>query len=362
MKKVFKVAILSILAFAMVACSKKDSTTVVFDAKEKFGCNVLNFYNWGEYIGEHVISNFEKAYNAKVNYSLFDSNEAMYTKLLGGNSYDIIIPSDYTIERMIKEDLLLKLDLTKIPNMSLIADEVKNLPYDPNNDYAIPYMWGSVGIVYNKEKIDPAKVEELGYNIFLDESLKDRAFLYDSERDSFMMAFKALGYSMNTENEEEIEAAYQWLLKVNDTINPAYVTDEVIDAMANGEKDIAVVYSGDAAYILSENEDMAYSMPKGGTNMWIDGMVIPKNAQCPDLAHEFLNYMLSYEAAKDNSLTVGYTSSNKQVVEELSGEGGQYFGNEAYLPRSNYELDEVFQYKELLKEKLAALWIKVKNK
>jgi spermidine/putrescine-binding protein len=177
-----------------------------------------------------------------------------------------------------------------------------------------------------------------------------------------MVAFKALGYSMNTESDEEIQAAYDWLKKVHDTVHPAYVTDEVIDAMAypnaNDAKDIAVVYSGDAAYILSINEDMAYFEPKEGTNIWSDGMVIPKNAGCPALANAFINYNLEYDAAYDNSITVGYTSSNLQVKNDIAA--GDYDGINAYLPRSGYDKDEVFRYNDVLVQKLSDLWNKVK--
>ena len=184
--------------------------------------------------------------------------------------------------------------------------------------------------------------------------------MYDSERDSFMMAFKALGYSMNTDNQDEIQEAYQWLLDMNNTMEPVYVTDEVIDGMINGTKDIAVVYSGDATTILEENPDMGFWMPNEGTNLWSDAMVIPANAANPKLAHEFINYVLTYEASLGNSEYVGYASSNQEVLDELSGEGGLFEENEAYLPRSGYEKDEVFVDNQVLKKELAELWIKVK--
>ena len=175
-----------------------------------------------------------------------------------------------------------------------------------------------------------------------------------------MVAFKALGYSMNTQNEDEIQAAYEWLLEQRKTMAPAYVADEVIDGMINGNKDMAVVYSGDAATILAENEDMRFFMPAEGTNLWSDAMVIPSNAENPKLAHEFINYILTYDASLDNSETVGYASSNQEVLDELSGEGGYFEGNEAYLPRDGYDKDEVFEDNQVLKERLTQLWIKVK--
>lgn len=324
------------------------------------GSNVVKVYNWGEYIGEDVIQNFEKEYDAKVIYEYFDSNEMMYTKLLAGDSYDVLVPSDYMIERLIKEDRLQPIDLEKIPNFENLVDSLKGLDYDPDNTYSVPYFWGNVGLVYNKNNVPKEEIEAKGYEILRDEKYKGRIYIYDSERDAFMTAFKALGYSMNTDNEDEINAAYEWLCDVNAKMEPAYVTDEVIDSMANGNKDIAVVYSGDAAYILQENEDMGFCMPNEGTNLWSDAMVIPKNAENPELAHKFINYILTYEASEDNSLTVGYASSNKDVLADLSAEGGEFYGNEAYLPREGYEKDEIFHDNEVLKKRLSELWIKVK--
>lgn len=344
MKKILVVLLIALLLLA--GCSKSSTT--------------LKVYNWGEYIGEDVIKNFEKQFNAKVIYDPFDSNEMMYTKVQTGESYDIIVPSDYMIERLINEDRLLKIDKSLIPNMSNLYEGVKNLPYDPNNDYSVPYFWGSVGIVYNHNNVPKEVVESQGFNVLKNTDYKEKIYMYDSERDSFMIAFKALGYSMNTENIDEINEAYEWLKELNDTMIPAYVTDDVIDGMANGLKDIAVVYSGDATYVLTENEDMSFFMPSEGTNIWSDSMVIPKNAQNPKLAHEFINYILSYEASKDNTATVGYASPNKEVLEEMSSEGGDYYGNEAYLPRFGYEKDEVFKHNEILKQQLTDLWIKVK--
>ena len=190
--------------------------------------------------------------------------------------------------------------------------------------------------------------------------IRDSLYIYDSERDSFMMAFKALGYSMNTSDPDEINAAYEWLLQMNDTMSPVYVTDEVIDGMMNGYKDLAVVYSGDATVILDENEDMSFYMPEQGTNIWCDAMVIPANAENPLLAHEFINYMLTYEAAFDNTETVGYTSPNAEVFEEMTSSEDLYAENAAYLPRSGYEKDEMFHDNQTLMRELSKLWIKVK--
>ena len=329
-------------------------------AVEKYGSNVLKLYLPGEYLGENVISDFEKQYGVRVIVENFDSNEMMYTKLMAGDRYDVIIPSDYMIERLMNEDFLQPLDKSMIPNMENMSDAVLGMSYDPDNTYSIPYFWGSVGLVYNHENVDPAVIESEGWEILRNTDYASHIYIYDSERDSFMMAFKALGYSMNTEDPNEINDAYEWLLQMNNTMSPVYVTDEVIDGMMNGYKDIAVVYSGDAAVVLDENEDMSFYMPSQGTNIWCDAMVIPQNAENPKLAHEFINYMLTYEAAFDNTETVGYTSPNAEVFEEMTSSEDLYADNAAYLPRSGYDKDEMFHDNQTLMRELSRLWIKVK--
>ena len=329
-------------------------------AVEKYGSNVLKLYLPGEYLGENVISDFEKQYGVRVIVENFDSNEMMYTKLMAGDRYDVIIPSDYMIERLMNEDFLQPLDKSMIPNMENMSDAVLGMSYDPDNTYSIPYFWGSVGLVYNHENVDPAVIESEGWEVLRNTDYAGHIYIYDSERDSFMMAFKALGYSMNTEDPNEINDAYEWLLQMNNTMSPVYVTDEVIDGMMNGYKDIAVVYSGDAAVVLDENEDMSFYMPSQGTNIWCDAMVIPQNAENPKLAHEFINYMLTYEAAFDNTETVGYTSPNAEVFEEMTTSEDLYADNAAYLPHSGYDKDEMFHDNQTLMRELSKLWIKVK--
>ena len=330
-----------------------------FDPVKEFGSDTLNVYNWGEYIDMQVIYDFEKEYNCHVNYSYFSSNEDMYIKQKA-NSYDVIIPSDYMIERLIKEGRLQPIDKSVVTNLDQLYEGVRNLPFDPDNTYSVPYLWQNVGIVYDKTRVDPAKVEEKGWDIFLDPEYEGHVYMYDSERDSFMVALKALGFSMNTENEEEIQAAFEWLRSMDKAVHPSYVTDEVIDSMANGEKWIALVYSGDAAYILSQNPNMAFCAPKQGTNLAVDCMVIPEDAKNPGLANLFINYIIDYDNSVRISAEVGYASVNARALEELSGPGGDYEGNEAYLPRTGYEADEMFHDNETLRKELSELWIKVK--
>ena len=195
---------------------------------------------------------------------------------------------------------------------------------------------------------------------FLDQKYKGDIYLYDSERDSFMMALKALGYSMNTSDESQIQEAYNWLVQCVQTMKPEIVTDEIIDNMAQGRKALGLIYSGDATYVINENENMGYYLPEGGTNQWSDAMVIPKNAKNPKLAHAFINYASDYDGAYDNSSYVGYTSANKKVMEDLYGKGGEFEGIDAYIPRTDNKNDEVFEYNEETKKEISNLWSKVK--
>ncbi|MCI9249968.1 MAG: extracellular solute-binding protein [Dorea sp.] len=325
-----------------------------------FEGQTLYVYNWGEYTGENFIPDFEEKTGAKVVLENFDSNEQMYIKVANGEAYDVLVPSDYMIERLISEDYLQKLDHSKLDCMDKLTDAVKNLSYDPGNEYSVPYFWGTVGIVYDKTKVDVEDLEREGYNIFLNEKYRGDIYLYDSERDTFMMALKALGYSMNSENEKELEEAYEWLVKCVQTMDPEIVMDEIIDNMAQGRKALGLVYSGDATYVISENENMGYFLPESGTNLWSDAMVIPKNAKNPELAHAFINFASDYAGAYDNSSYIGYTSANKEVMEDLYGEGGEYEGIDAYIPRDGNEMDEIFFYNEDTKKEISNLWSKVK--
>lgn len=328
---------------------------------QPYAGQTLHVYNWGEYTGENIISGFEELTGAKVIMDNFDSNEQMYIKVANGDAYDVLVPSDYMIQRMMQEKMLQKLEPeTRKECLGELVDAIKGLPYDPKNEYSIPYFWGTVGIVYDKRKVSEENLEKDGWDIFLDQKFKGDIYLYDSERDSFMMALKALGYSMNTTSQDELNAAYNWLIQCVQTMDPEIVTDEIIDNMAQARKALGVIYSGDAAYVMSENENMGFYMPKSGTNLWSDAMVIPKNAKNPKLANEFIRYITSYDAAMDNSSYVGYTSPNKEVMEELGGKGGDYDGINAYTPRAGYDKDEVFQYDETTRKIIADLWSRVK--
>lgn len=336
---------------------------VKFGGEEKerpFEGQTLYLYNWGEYTGENILRDFEEETGATVVQESFDSNEQMYIKVANQEPYDVLVPSDYMVQRLIDEDLLQKLDKSKLTCMDKLADAVKGLPYDPQNEYSVPYFWGTVGIVYDKTKVEIRDLEAEGFGIFLDEKYKGDVYLYDSERDAFMMALKDLGYSMNTTSEKEIQEVYDWLVQCVETMDAEIVTDEIIDNMAQGRKALGLIYSGDATYVMEENENMGYYMPDTGTNLWSDAMVIPKNAKNPELAHAFINYASDYDGAYDNSSYVGYTSANQEVMDDIYGEGGDYEGIEAYIPRIDNPNDEVFVYNEDTKKIMGDLWSRVK--
>ena len=265
----------------------------------------VNVYNWGDYISDgsdgsmDVVHEFERLTGAKVNYSNFESNENMYSKLIGGGvSYDVITPSDYMIERLAKEGFLQEVDKSKLTNMDKVIPGLLSQPFDEENRYSIPYFWGSVGILYDKTVV-PETDLQAGWEVLKNPKYADNIYMYDSVRDSFMIALKALGYSLNTSDKKQLDEAYNWLIEQNNIMNPVYVGDEVIDSMISGNKAMAIVYSGDAAYIMSENENLGYFEPEIGTNTWIDGMVITKDSTQVELAHKFIDFMITYE----NSLT-----------------------------------------------------------
>lgn len=319
---------------------------------------ILKVYNAGEYIDLSLLEKFEEEFNCTVIYETFESNEMMYTKLSSGESYDILIPSDYMIERLIKEDYLQALDWKLIPNRENLMEDVLDQSYDPGNRYSCPYFWGTVGILYDKTVVDEEDLKE-GWDLLRDTKYKGQLYMYDSERDSFMIALKALGYSMNTTDEEEIQDAYNWLIEQRDTMDPIYAGDDVIDNMISGNKAMAVVYSGDASYIISENENMDYMTPSQGTNVWYDAMLITRDCNEVDLAHEFINFMLRDDNALANTEEVGYTSPVVSAFEEMKET--TYEGISSYIPEIDNEDNEIFGYQApAIKQKYAELWTKVK--
>ena len=322
------------------------------------GNKTLKVYNAGEYIDTSLIKEFEKQNHCTVVYETFDSNETMYTKIMSGENYDVLVPSDYMIERLIRENMLEEIDWNKITNEDNLNPDVMGKDFDPENKYTVPYFYGTVGILYDKTVVKEADLKD-GWNLLKNTTYKGNIYMYDSERDSFMIALKALGYPMNTEDKAQIDEAYQWLIEQRDTMNPIYVGDDVIDNMISGNKALAVVYSGDAAYIMSENENLDFFTPDEGTNEWFDCMVIMNSTSQSELAHKFIDFMLDVEHAVANSVEVGYTSPVTEAYEIMRTT--EYAGITSYTPDMGNEYNEIFRYQTAeIKQYFADLWTKVK--
>lgn len=342
MKALLLIALIVSVAFSIVGCDQGKPT--------------LNVYNWGDYIDPEVIEQFEEEFNVKVNYDTFATNEDMYVSIAkGGTSYDVAFPSDYMIERMIAEGLLAKIDKNNIPNLKHIDEDFLDLDFDPNNEYSVPYMWGTVGIVYNKKMVDD---EVDSWDILWDEKYKGQILMLDSQRDSIGVALKKLGYSMNTRNLDELEEAKEELIKQKPLVY-AYVGDEVKELMVAEEAALAVVWSGDAVAMMRENENLDYVIPKEGSNIWFDNMVIPKNAQNKELAEEFINFMNRPEIAAKNAEYIGYSTPNAAARELLP----DYMKNSrvAYPSDEDIENTEIFLDVKDMLTIYDEIWLEIKS-
>lgn len=301
-----------LLSSLFLGCGPKKDEEATQDKNN----NVLYVYNWGDYIDPELLTKFKEETGIDVKYDVYDTNEIMYQKLNSGNvSYDIVIPSDYMIEKMKEEDMLAKIDYSNIPNYKYIGEQFKNLAYDPTNEYSVPYMWGTVGIIYNTKKVsDPVD----SWNILWNPKYKDQVIMPDSVRDAMAVAEKKLGYSLNTENLDQIESAKKELMtQKKDGLILAYMVDQVKDAMVGGEASLAVAWSGDAVTMIERNPDLAYAIPKEGSNKWFDAIGIPKNAKHKENAEKFINFLCDPENAKQNVEYIGYSTPNTAAYDLL---------------------------------------------
>ena len=286
----------------------------------------INVYNWGEYISTgadegtlDVNAEFEKLTGIKVNYTNFATNEELYAKLKGGGaSYDIIIPSDYMISKMIKEELIQKIDYSNIPNFSYIMDNFRNMAYDPENEYSVPYTWGTIGIIYDESVIDIPE-EEIDWDILWNEQYTDQILMFDNPRDAFAIAEIMLGYSLNTENPDELKAAMEKLKQQKKYVQ-AYVMDEIFDKMGAGDALIAPYYAGDALTIMEENDSLNFVVPKSGTNLFVDAMCIPSNAKQKEAAEMYINFMCEPDIAFANIDYICYSTPHSAAFEMLDEE------------------------------------------
>lgn len=305
MKKIMMLILLSLLLIgSMTGCGK--------DNKEK-----VYVYNWGEYIDPAVVKSFEKETGIKVVYDKFDTNEEMYAKVKSGAiRYDVLCPSDYMIQKMIQEDMLAEIDFNKVPNIKNIdpAQLKTSQDFDPENQYSVPYCWGTLGILYNKEMVD-GPIDS--WAALFDKKYKGNILMMDSVRDAFAVALAYLGYDINTTDESQLNKARDLLLKQYPLVQ-AYVVDQVRDKMIGNEAAIGVIYSGEAIFTKRENPDLEYVVPKEGSNAWIDGWVIPKNCRNKENAEKFINYMCDGDIALKNFEFITYSTPNKVAREKIT--------------------------------------------
>ncbi|PZD93195.1 spermidine/putrescine ABC transporter substrate-binding protein [Paenibacillus sambharensis] len=312
------------------------------------GDNTLTVYNWGDYIEPELIAEFEEETGIKVIYQTFDSNEAMLTKIQqGGTTYDIAVPSEYAISKMKEEELLLPIDHSLIPNLKYINPRFLDLSFDRGNEYSIPYFWGTVGIIYNASLL-PEGIEFESWDDLWDDRLDNQILLVDGAREVMGFALNSLGYSLNDTNEEHLQEAKRKLNELTPNVK-AIVGDEIKMLLAGEEAGAGVVWSGDAAEIMGENENLDYVIPKEGSNLWFDNMVIPKTARNIEGAHKFINFMLEPDNAARNAEYVGYSTPNQAAMELLPEEISE---DERFYP--DEELTERLEvYRNLGKRMLA---------
>lgn len=311
------------MIFLLSSCNKREG-------------NVVNMYNWGEYIDKEVLDEFTRETGIKVNYETFVTNEDMYLKIKqGGSNYDIVVPSDYMIEKMIKEDMLEPIDKSKLSNYKNIDAKFLNKSYDPESKYSIPLYWGTLGILYNRNLVDG---EITSWADLWNEKHKDKIIMLDSSRDSLAAALLKNGFSMNSRNKEELEIAKKDLIKQKKSIL-AYLVDEAKDNMLAENAAIAVMYSGDATELLNADKKFKYVKPKEGTNLWFDSMVILKNSKNKENAHKLINFLIKKEILTKNMDYTYYAVPNQEVI------------NKNKLVKSVTEIDdEYFKKMEVFKD------------
>ena len=323
---------------------------------------IVNVFNWGEYISDSsgivdVLKEFENETGIKVNYTTYATNEELYSKLKSsGANYDVIIPSDYMINRMINEDMLEKLDFDNIQNYANIMDRYKNLEFDPTNQYSIPYTWGTVVLIYNTKYVTKP-VDS--WDILWDKDYKGKIIMFHNSRDAFGIALKKLGYSLNTTDMGELEKAADELKKQKDVLQ-GYYMDEIFNKMGSGEAYVAPYYAGDALTMMADNPDLDAAYPKEGTNIFVDSMCIPKGAKNKENAEKFINFMCKPEIAAANIEYIGYATPNQAAYELL---GDDIKGNEIiYPPEDILANTEVFlNLPEDVNKKIDSLWTEIRG-
>ncbi|MFA9423018.1 MAG: PotD/PotF family extracellular solute-binding protein [Sedimentibacter sp.] len=343
-KLILIVAIFILVLVIPTGCSSEEKET-------------LNVLNYDIYMDKDLITEFEEANNVTVKYDTYSTPEEMYIKAkAGASNYDLIISSDYMIERMISEGMVSKLNFDNIPNYEYIGDDFKNQPYDLNNEYAVPYFWGTLGILYNKNTVDASSDS---WAMLWDEKYSQRIIMMDSQRDTFAAALKLLGYSLNTVDEKELDEAKELLLKQKPFVM-AYITDGAPDIMINEEADMALVWSGEAVSAMSENENLDFVIPKEGSNIWIDAMFIPSTTKNQPLAEKFINFLCSKQATLKNIDEVWYSTVHTQAIEEVDEE---LLNNSAFnIPKEDVDKMEMFRDPKDFIELYTSRWTEIMAK
>ena len=348
-KKMKLLALIMSLLLAMsifVGCSSSE-------AKEE-----INVLNYGANAAEGVYDEFEKATGIKVNEKTFDDMHYMYQEVASGKvKYDVILVSDDMAEKMIKEGMLQTINKDNIPNIVNMNEGDMGKPYDPNNDYTVPYMNGTIGLIYNTETVDE---DITSWKSLFDKKYKDEVFMFDNMRDTIGVALKTLGYSLNSTDPNQLEEAKELLIKQKEELNPTYGADEVLDLMKSGEKKIAMIWSGEGLNLEAEDSRFKYVIPEEGADYWLDSWAIPKDAQNVSGAEKFINFMSDKDIALRTADEIGYTSPQKQAIEEQPSE---IKNNEnAYM--SQEILDKCEEYKSLEGDDLKLyekIWMQIKG-
>jgi spermidine/putrescine-binding protein len=323
-----------------------------------FAQGVVNVFNWEDYINDDVLEMFEEETGIKVNMMNFTNNEDMLVKVRNSpQSFDVVFPSDYAIERLISEDMLAELNFDNIPNLRYVNEALLDPEYDPGNLHSVPYMWGTIGILYNTTMVSEPVTS---WGILFDPKYQKDVLMLDSARDTIGIALKYLGYSMNTRNPLELYEAKDLLIRQKQSgIVKAYQQDEIKDKMAAGEAAMAVIWSGDAQYAIELNEDLAYVVPEEGSNIWVDGMVIPKAARNKENAEAFINFLCRPDIAQMNCEEIWYSSPNTEAVAMM---GEDYTENPTLNPPAETVARcEVFLDIQDFIEVYNTVWLEIKS-
>ena len=352
MNKLIKaIALILIVGIGLCGCEKSDNTKKPNNESRNYS-ETLRVYNAADYIDRATIADFEKEFKIRVIYDEFESNEIMYEEIVDSpDSYDVLVPSDYMIDRLIKEGRLEKLNIGKIPNISNVAPLYLSPDYDPNNDYIVPYMVGTLGILYNKRLVkDPVD----SWEALWDPKYKGEILMWDSMRDCLGAAMKMLGFSMNTNDNAELAKVKERLLAQRPLVK-AYMEEDIRDIMIADEATLALIYSGEAKTAIDQNPNLAYVIPKEGANKWVDGFVILKNTKHLDAAEKFIDFMCRPNIAIRNMTETGYTSPIPGAWAEF-GENTIMFPTEEELDRC-----EAFLYNAEAIQKYDRLWYDVRG-